>query len=98
MVYTVGPKKIYHAQLEVWGSVKKMGRNDNYLGGCVFQTIENAHCFIAKFFGGDFEKYEVFGIAADWETDTTPSEDDWWNYLLVGSEIFRLDTLQPLAT
>lgn len=90
MVYTVGPARTYKAKLEVWGNLSKVGRTENYKGGCAFQTIEAAQRFIQEKMPQEPSKYAVFGLEANWETDTEPSEDDWWNYLLVNRPIFLL--------
>lgn len=91
MVYTVGPAKMYKAKLEVWGELQKIGRKPDYPGGCAFQSIEAAQRFIQEKMPQEPSKYGVFGLDADWELHTVPSEDSWWNYLIVDRPVYLLE-------
>ncbi|MGB1249037.1 MAG: hypothetical protein ACPG8W_00275 [Candidatus Promineifilaceae bacterium] len=92
MLYTVGPRNVYKAQAEVWGRpLLKVGRSDDYLGGCVFQNVETAQRFIAEKTDGHGDRFGVFGVEADWQSDTIPSEDGWWHHLLLDKRIIFLE-------
>lgn len=86
MIYTVGETEIY---LKSFVNVyperpRKLGRSECYEGGSVWKTYEEAmnHCP---------KGYSVFGVNANWDNDTTPSNDGDWNNLLVDSELIILN-------
>jgi hypothetical protein len=92
MIYTVGPKKIYKAQIQVWGTLFKVGRSEKYRGGCAFQSIADAQRWIEEYKKGkDNREFGVFGLEAEWGKDTEPSEDEWWHYLLHNRQVVPLD-------
>ncbi len=92
MLYTVGPQWRYKAFIEVWGNLYKQGRTENYPGGCVFQTITDAHRYIEK--TESTKKLGVFGLQATWNVDTEPSEDGWWHHLLNDRPILLLEGIK----
>ena len=81
MIYSVGPAKVYRAAQEIYGPQYKSGRHDDYSGGCAFETYANAQRYIDEK-GPDDMEFAVFGLEAEWNVDTEPSEDSWWHYLL----------------
>jgi hypothetical protein len=62
----------------------KKGRRDDYLGGSVWQTFEEAaaHIGIYKLIG-----FSVFGVMADWETDVAENPNAPWHNLLIDAEL-----------
>jgi len=89
MIYTVGHEESYTRYFEEQGRPLKLGKGgeENYPGGAVWKTEIAArnHCP---------DGYQVYGVMADWETDTEPSQDGDWHNLLFNSELVQLDTLQ----
>lgn len=90
MVYTVGKGRIYRALIALYGAGYKVGRHDDYRGGCVFRTLADAYRYIDEYINGDTD-FVPFGLRAEWELDTEPSEDGWWHYLLYNREFFILE-------
>ena len=91
VIYTVGPEKVYKAQLQVWGDLFKVGRTEEYRGGCAFQSIVDAQRWIQEYKKEEDRKFGVFGLNAEWGKDTEPSEDKWWHYLLHNRQVIPLD-------
>ena len=89
MIYTVGNRAHYLAAIAREGTVFKTGRHDNYPGGYAVQTIEDAERLIVE--QGQVGVWGVFGLLADWETDTEPSKDGWWHDLLIDAPVVVLD-------
>lgn len=89
MVYTIGHEESYHCYFQEQGRPKKLGRNgsDDYPGGSVWKTEEEAmkHCP---------DGYRVYGLLADWETNTEQSKDGDWNDLLINAELIQLDNIK----
>jgi hypothetical protein len=100
MIYTVGHLESYRsraAELRAEGKrLKKRGRNpspnwpdDGYAGGIVFQTREGAEVYIKAH---NHTSYAVFGLAADWETETAPHPTEPYRCLLPHVPIIFLDS------
>jgi len=76
MIYTVGRTQIYLDGFEVCcrlgEPMQKKGKAEDYPGGSVWETFEEAQKYAT-------EGFSVFGVVADWENDTIPSEKgkDW---------------------
>jgi len=66
MIYTIGRTAAYEKNFIDLPIVEKLGRTDDYPGGCVWKTREEAE----KYCQGD---YSVYGVDADWEKDTEAS-------------------------
>jgi len=62
----------------------KMGRAEDYPGGSVWKSKEEAEKHLQ-------EGYKVYGVMADWETETEPSQDGDWNDLLVDAPLVKLE-------
>ena len=100
MIYTFGDRKNYHAlfkeaDVRKLGGLQKKGRSDTYQGGTVFQTFEDA-----KAYSAEREEYDVFGVLADWETQTEPNRNGHpFHDLLVDAEIVMVnqETGDPYA-
>ena len=103
MLYTIGRDNVYRAKIEVWGEISKTGRYDStregYKGGCVFQTIDDAHRYIKERCLGEEEKFAVFGLdlATQWGVDTVPSDDGWWHHLLWKRKVLLLEETEDLT-
>jgi hypothetical protein len=87
--YTIGHEKSYDQALKDGGNVK-LGRHgptleepDDYPGGIVFRTIQDAKDFIAiggmaKWFPDrDNSVWAVYGLLADWDHDTYEAPDGY---------------------
>jgi hypothetical protein len=82
MIYCVGKKVLYEGYFE------NQMRPIKPVGGSVWKTEEEAqaHCF---------NGFNVYGVFANWETDTRPSEEGGnWHDLLINAELIQLDNLQ----
>jgi hypothetical protein len=87
-VYTVGHETNYDQGLVEQGETfEKLGRQGDYPGGFAVKTPEDARRLI-KEQGREGER-AVYGLAADWDTDTAPSENGWWRALVNTSRIVR---------
>lgn len=87
MVYTVGNSKSYRRAIAKYGLITKTGRTDDYEGGIIFLTRENAERYIKEY---NHPNWEVFGVLADWDKDTLETED-YWHWLLIDSPIAILE-------
>lgn len=85
MIYTVGEIFSYSEALREYLRIWKTGRSEDYSGGYAFQTVDDALRFLAE--SGNADDWCVWGISADWETDTYPAPDGWWHYLSKDAEI-----------
>lgn len=92
MIYTVGLRRTYEEYLKFCSSPCKLGQcmegNERYPGGSVWQTRKEAQDYLERTKQPDFA---VYGVLADWDTQTEPSENEW-NNLLVTSPLVSLDT------
>ena len=84
MIYTIGHTWSYLNAFQELGSVMKRGRTNDYQGGSVWQTQEEAAEY-AK------DGYSVFGVKADWEKDTVPNIESNWHDLLIDAELVILE-------
>ena len=100
MIYTIGHTESY---LKGFAEAKekgipflKKGRIEDYAGGSVWKTYEEAEVHaMAR------GPYSVWGVLADWYADTTPSRVGDWHDLLVDAELIKLegeDDFQAMAT
>lgn len=96
MIYTVGHAESYRRGIReqaVKGEkLFKLGPRQDampaYPGGFAAETIEDAERLIDEF--GKRGQWEPFGLIADWDTDTKPSDDGWWRNLQRDAEIVDL--------
>jgi hypothetical protein len=86
MIYTIGHRESYLRGLQQ-GVLYKLGRRKDYPGGYAFKTKEDAQRRIDEVYD---DSYAVFGLDADWEEDTVPSEHGWWHALIVDRPIIVL--------
>lgn len=97
MIYTVGNEQSYRRQMRN-GPTHKVGRRppgdsrfpDGYAGGYAVRTIEDGERLIEEM--GQGRDWAVFGMEADWETDTVPSANGWWHALLRDALLVDLET------
>jgi len=84
MIYTIGHTLSYEAAFEQDPAVEKQGRRENYAGGSVWRTYEEAVVF-AK------DGFSVYGVQADFEEDTTRSAEGSWYDLIRSARLVKLD-------
>jgi hypothetical protein len=99
MIYTIGHKENYLAAIAERGTVHKIGKREpnmraeiypnGYPGGYAFLTIEDAQRRIVE--EGKVGEWDVFGLEADWESDTEPAPNGWWHNLLFDAALIVLD-------
>lgn len=84
MIYTTGHSVSYRQYFKEQEIPQKLGKINEYPGGSVWQTAEEAqqHCL---------NGYEVFGVLADWNKDTQPSQDGDWHDLIKTSDLVLLE-------
>lgn len=89
MIYTIGHEESYTRYFQEQKRPLKSGRNERtgYHGGSVWKTEEEARKNCP-------EKYQVYGVLADWEADTEPSKEGDWHDLLLDAELIQLETIQ----
>lgn len=83
MIYTIGHTSSYEIYFKEQGVPKKLGRTEDYQGGSVWKTRKEAEDYCP-------ENYSVYGVDADWEKDTAPSENGNWHDLLKTSRLIML--------
>ena len=81
MIYTVGNKAMYDSLLQE-KPVNKIGIRDDYKGGCVFKTAEEARRKCLK-------EYDVYGLDANW-SDTYWCEEEQYQALSIDRPIVKL--------
>lgn len=89
MIYTIGHKSSYERYFAEQGQPRKLGRTPDYPGGSVWETAAAAQVYAAAH---TEQEYAVYGVLADWNTDTAPTEYPLatWRDLLVTSDLVRL--------
>jgi hypothetical protein len=90
MIYCVGVKENYDRYFTEQERPLKLGRveKEGYPGGSVWKTQEAAQAFCEN---NHDNKYGVYGVLANWETDTTPSLSGDWHDLLYDAELIKLE-------
>lgn len=90
MIYTLGHKATYLSAIADRGKIVKSGKFGDYPGGYALKTIEDAKRLLVENHAEDY--YCIFGLLADWETDTEPDPNGaWWHVLINAAEIVVLD-------
>lgn len=98
IVYTIGNSKTYDEDLIAKDKVKKVGKKDNYLGGWIWKTQEDAFKFIKSqdFLNLDWGdgnprdplNFSVYGVViCNWEEDIYFSNEDNQFHLLNDSPL-----------
>ncbi len=90
MIYTIGGPAYPEFLKEKTKSGEipwKVGKTDLYPGGSVWKTREEAQECADK-----GEGYSVYGVLADWDTETVESDDfgATWHNLLVDAKLVHL--------
>ncbi len=83
MIFTVGNTENYDRYFREQKTPKKKGRTPNYTGGTVWKTFLEAEKHLRP-------GYSVYGVDADWETETEKSAKGDWHDLLVDSNLIKL--------
>lgn len=91
MIYTIGRVTSYERALDEHKDVKKSGKSDDYEGGWVWKTYEEALTEAKKHDIAGVSQYKVYGVKANWDTDTEHHGNNHYNNLLVDSIIVRVD-------
>ena len=94
---TIGNRKSYLKAFNDNGEVTKIGYRkegdkgipEGYSGGYAFKTAEDALRRITEAYSDT--NYIVFGLDADWETQTKLATDGWWHNLQVDSKVIIMD-------
>lgn len=84
MIFTIGYTESYERYFIEQKQPRKLGRTNDYVGGSVWRTFEEAKLNCP-------DSYSVYGVLANWETETEPSKDGNWNDLLITSDLVQLD-------
>jgi len=85
MIYTIGNYE--DSIFETDEPPTKLGRYFGYPGGSVWRTFKEAESHLK-------EGYEVYGVEADWEIMTEPSDRGNWHDLLIDSPLIKLQDLK----
>jgi hypothetical protein len=92
VIYTVGHTELYERRLTDPDPATKLGRQtldgEPYNGGSVWRTREEAQAWLDA---NPDRPWSVYGVEADWDTDTEPSlVGEPWHDLLHDSRLVRL--------
>lgn len=93
MIFTIGHTKSYKKYLKEAtkdNPAKKMGRRSDYPGGSVWETFQDVSFYL---FQHELPEFSIFGVLADWKTETISSSEGNWHDLLVDAEIIDLGEL-----
>ena len=92
MLYTIGHKRSYEKYFEEQGIPYKLGRNNNYNGGSVWNDKYLANKEAIKTSKEKKEEYIVYGVLANWDTDTVENNHPnvTWRDLLITSPLVKL--------
>lgn len=88
MIFTVGHEENYRKAIAQYGVIQKMGETIEYQGGIVFETYEDAERHLKAL--GHQDDWCVWGVDADWITDTYGNADEGCQYLLFDKDIIDL--------
>lgn len=89
MIFTLGKTDVYDPLLRDHPDATKEGRSDDYAGGSVWETFEAAQAYLDSTILG--EEFSIYGVLADWETQTEPEPGQGWHRLLVTSKLIKLE-------
>jgi hypothetical protein len=101
IAFTIGSTKNYIESITNNTSAKKLGKSEDYLGGWVWKTREEAEQFIRsnQFLKTDWGDgklrdpncFSVFGLLInDWDSDTYKSTEDGQYHLLIDAKLFMI--------
>lgn len=96
MIYTVGHTENYNRAINAEGEILKKGQRPGYTGGIVFRSRRDAARYLQEI--GTADIWQVWGVAAVWGRDTTPTGNasDYWQWLIPDAFIFPLEVAPPL--
>ena len=84
MIYTIGHTEAYRNNMKKFGvKFQKMGKTEDYTGGAVWRTEDDAQNYLDRH---NMKDYSVWAVEADWVKDTIISPYDY-NYLINNSRI-----------
>ena len=91
MLYTIGDKTAYLKAIKNsnGGAIIKIGKANDYDGGYVFESIEDAQKRIDEAYSNS--EYGVFGIETVIE-NTSPAKNGWWRTLNTDAKIIVIST------
>jgi len=84
LIYTIGRTESYESYFREQQNPQKLGREHDYAGGSVWKTKEDAQASCP-------EGCSVYGVLADWDTETVKGEGDNFHDLLVTSLLVKID-------
>lgn len=87
MIYTVGLVTEYEPRLAA-GPAVKHGRTDTYPGGMVWRTAAEAQAYLL--INDVTGARVVYGIEADWDTDTVQEPGESYGRLVRDAAVVRL--------
>jgi hypothetical protein len=94
MIYTVGNREAYSKAFREQGRLAKVGKGQYqeqpYDGGGVFETESDARAHLKA--ENLSETHEVYGVIADWESDTKQFEGEPFRRLTRDAEMVDLKT------
>jgi hypothetical protein len=88
MIYCVGRTDRYEAAFSQPSPPVKKGGGADYAGGWVWATVADARRFIAM--NGLGATHSVYGLRAEWDTDTVAVAGESWRRLARDAEVVRL--------
>jgi hypothetical protein len=88
MIYCYGLIDKYEAALDNGEFFKRGYTNPFRTGGDVFQTYEDAWNVLVE--RGSTDVRRVYGVLADWETDTIPIPGRTWRHLKQRAQVVRI--------
>ena len=93
MIFTIGKTDVYEPYLRDDSDAAKLGRGkdhagNDYAGGSVWETREAAQVYLDV--TNQKNEFSVYGVLADWKTQTEPEPSQEWHRLLVTSKLVKL--------
>jgi hypothetical protein len=93
MIYTIGETESHDRHLAMGGTVRLLGRTDPNRGGLgpgsVWKTPEDAKAYLDEY-PRAHKGHSVYGVLAEWDSQTAPSADRTYQELLVSSDLVKL--------
>ena len=90
MIYTIGNRPNYISSFEKTAATEG-SEIFKAEGGYAVRTMEDALHLIGERYAD--RDMSVFGVIADWNADTTPSDDGWWHLLNKRVPIVMVESL-----
>lgn len=82
MIYTIGKTEIYESYISNDAHPQKA------IGGSVWETLERAQSYLDLV---DLQhEYHVYGVLADWETQTIEHDGQEWHDLLIDADLVKI--------